>query len=90
MPPIPDRPSADQIHRARDLFIGDLLGDFPFVDEADKANVLALYLLPFARELIDGPTPLHLIEKPSPGSGASLLLDALGLLVGGTPPGLLT
>ena len=56
LPPIPDRPSADQIHRARDLFIGDLLGDFPFVDEADKANILALYLLPFARELIDGPT----------------------------------
>lgn len=90
MPPVPDAPSVDQVHQARDLLLGDLLGDFPFVDPADRANILALYLLPFARELIDGPTPLHLIEKPSPGTGASLLLETLGLLVGGSPPAILT
>ena len=27
--------------------------------------------------LISGPTPLHLIEKPSPGTGAGLLVDIL-------------
>jgi hypothetical protein len=35
--------------------------------------------LPFARDLIDGPTPLHLFEKPSPGTGATLLVDMLSL-----------
>jgi hypothetical protein len=62
----------------------------PFVDEADRANALALLLLPLARELIDGPTPLHLVEKPSPGSGASLLLETIGVLVRGSAPSLLT
>ena len=32
---------------------------------------------PSPGELIDGPTPLHLIEKPSPGTGAGLLADML-------------
>ena len=34
-------------------------------------------LQPFARELIDGATPLYLFEKPSPGTGATLLVDML-------------
>ena len=38
---------------------------------------MALLLLPFVRELIEGPTPLHLIEKPTPGTGAGLLSDVL-------------
>ena len=29
------------------------------------------------RALIDGPTPLHLVEKPTPGTGATLLVDVL-------------
>jgi putative DNA primase/helicase len=90
LPPIPERPSEVEIVEAREMFTRDLLGDFPFSDRADKANMVALYLLPIARELIEGPTPLHLIEKPSPGSGASLLLETLGILVSGTPPASLT
>jgi len=41
------------------------------------AHAVGLLLLPFARDLIEGPTPLHLVEKPSPGTGASLLVDVL-------------
>ena len=74
LPPIPMRPNEDQVRDAIQLIAEEWLGDFPFVDAADTANALALVLLPFARELIDGPTPLHLVEKPTPGSGASLLL----------------
>ena len=54
-----------------------LLSDFPFAESADKTNALALLLMPFVRELIDGPTPLHLIEAPTMGSGKGLLTDAL-------------
>ncbi len=39
------------------------------MDEADRAHALALLLLPYARDLIDGPTPNHLAESPEPGSG---------------------
>jgi len=75
--PVPERPSEADLARARQLVCEDLLGDFPFVGEAERAHAVGLLLLPFVRELIDGPTPLHLIEKPTPGTGATLLADAL-------------
>jgi hypothetical protein len=30
--------------------------------------------------MIDGPTPLHLIEKPSPGTGATLMVDVIATI----------
>jgi len=74
---LPDRPTPSDLERARELLCHGLLGDFPFVSPSEIAHAVALLLLPFIRELIDGPTPLHLIEKPSPGTGASLLVDIL-------------
>jgi len=64
------------LERARQLLLADLLGDFPFVDDADRANALALLLLPFARELIEGTTPLHLVQAPTQGTGKGLLVQA--------------
>ena len=90
LPSVPEQPNADQIRSAVELFTEDLLVDFPFAEDADRANCLALCLLPLARELIDGPTPLHLVMKPAPGSGATLLLETLGILAGGTAPAILT
>jgi putative DNA primase/helicase len=77
VPPVPVTPTADQIAAARALLLDDLLGDFPFKTDAERANAVALLLLPFVRPLIDGPTPLHLIESPTPGSGKSLLVETL-------------
>lgn len=68
----------------------ELLGDFPFVGAAEKAHALALLLLPFCRDLIDGPAPLHLIEKPTPGTGATLLVDALLFPATGRPVSAMT
>jgi hypothetical protein len=82
--PVSKQPAANDVVLARELLLDDLLGDFPFDGEADRANTLALFLLPFVRELIAGPTPLHLIEKPKAGTGASLLAECLGLLARGT------
>ena len=70
-------PTLADVEEAKDLLLVELLGDFPFIGEAERANAVALLLLPFVRELIDGPTPLHLIEKPTPGTGASLLVSVL-------------
>jgi hypothetical protein len=77
VPPIPVEPTAEQVAAARALILDDLLGDFPFVDAADRAHAVALLLLPFAREIIAGPTPLHLIEAPTQGSGKTLLASVL-------------
>jgi hypothetical protein len=77
VPPVPDRPSAADVERALALIRDELLGEFPFVSDAEGAHAIGLFLLPFARDMIDGATPLHLIEKPTPGTGGSLLADVL-------------
>ncbi len=74
---VPEYPSDDEIKQARALLLDELLADFNFVSDADKAHAVALFLEPFVRDMIDGPTPLHLIEAPTPGSGKGLLADAL-------------
>lgn len=72
LPPIPEQPSVAEITAARDTLC-DVIADFPFVDDASRANAIALMLLPFVRPLITGPTPLHAIDAPTPGTGKGLL-----------------
>lgn len=71
------RPSARaEIRRAVALVTDELLGDFPFVGQAERAHALCLMLQPFVRDLIAGPTPLYLVEAPTPGTGKGLLAQA--------------
>jgi len=85
LPTIPEQPSSEQLARARSLLTEELLADFPFVGAADKAHALAFSLLPYARNMIAGPTPLHLFDKPTPGTGATLLCNVLTWLAIGRP-----
>ncbi len=85
MPPVPEVPSADEVARAKALLLDDVLCDFPFDGAAEKANAVAMILLPFVRNMIDGSTPLHWIDKPTPGTGASKLVNCVSLLSVGTP-----
>jgi hypothetical protein len=73
----PEAVSEADVRQALDLLTVDLLGDFPFVSDADRANALGLLLLPFVRDLIQGPTPLHWIGAPEPGTGKGKLVDCL-------------
>jgi hypothetical protein len=77
VPDIPPRPTAEDIIRARRLIGQEWLGDFPFTGPPEQSAAMALCLLPFVREMIIGPTPLHLVEKPSPGTGAGLLVSVV-------------
>jgi len=77
LPPISEHPTAQQRNQARRLIVDEMCGDFPFVGAAERAHAVALFLLPFVRELIAGGTPLHLIEAPTPGSGKGLLAELL-------------
>jgi hypothetical protein len=81
---VPSNPSPANIAFARDLFLKELLVDFPFVADGDRAHSLAAFLLPFARRLIDGPTPLHVLEAPAAGSGKGLIATAIQLVATGT------
>lgn len=75
---VPPDPRGGTLDSALHIVNG-LLHDFPFTSSAEKATAVALFLLPFVRELVEGSTPLHLIEKPAPGTGATLLVESLML-----------
>jgi hypothetical protein len=90
VPDIPKRPTETEIAAARELICEDLFGDFPFTGEAERAHVVALLLLGFLRGMVDGPTPLHLIEKPTPGTGATLMVDAVATILTGTGASVMT
>jgi len=85
-------PTARDVTRARGL-LRELVADFPFKGHGDgddgaheRTHAYAALLAPFVRALIDGPTPLHLIEAPSPGSGKSLLAAAVAAPTLGVRP----
>jgi hypothetical protein len=63
----------------------ELLGDFGFASEADRAHAIALGLLPLVRGWIEGSTPLHLIEAPLRGTGKTLLWRSLMAITIGIP-----
>lgn len=69
-------PTSENVAKAKELIIGDMLIDFPFKDDASHAHAIAYMLLPFVRQMIDGPTPLHMIESPTPGTGKGKLVNA--------------
>lgn len=64
------------LHQAKAL-IEEMLCDFSFASRADKAHAISLFLLPFMRDLIQGPTPIYDIEAPRAGTGKGLLARAL-------------
>ena len=78
VPDVPQWPTPNDIAKAVGLITVELLGDFPFTGPSELAHGVALLLQPFARDMIEGATPMHLFEKPSPGTGATLLTDTLG------------
>lgn len=88
--PIPEKPTPEDIAASRALILDDLFGEFPFTSEAERAHAVALLLLGFVRAMIDGPTPLHLIEKPSPGTGATIMIDVITIILTGTSIGVMT
>jgi hypothetical protein len=61
--------------------IEDLLADFPFVAECDKAHAVAFVLVPLLRLTIAGRTPLFRFEAPQPRTGKTLLMRILAGLV---------
>ena len=85
LPTISEKPGPEDLKNARALLRNELLGDFPFVGNPDIGHAMAFLLLPFVRPMVDGPTPLHLIHKPTPGTGATLLAHGLSYPGTGRP-----
>jgi len=76
IPKFSEKPTQNDISRAKRL-IDDLLHDFPFTGTAEKAHSVGILILPFVRPMIKGPTPMHNIEAPTPGTGKTLMAKCL-------------
>jgi hypothetical protein len=86
---VPCNPSHAQRETALAVIL-EAIGEFPYVDEADLANALALLLTPFLRPAIKRHVPLALVDSPKAGTGKTLLADVVSLLATGTNAAVLT
>jgi hypothetical protein len=50
---VPEAPTPEEVAAAVSLILEEWLGDFPFPDQENRANALALVLTPFVRALMD-------------------------------------
>jgi putative DNA primase/helicase len=78
MPAIPSSPSREGALKALKL-LSDLLEEFPFVDDESKAVALSMLITPVVRGAMSV-APMHLVSKPSPGTGASYLADVASMI----------
>jgi hypothetical protein len=76
IPPVSETPSDAEVQRAKDL-VFETIQDFSFIADSERAHALGLGFSLFIRDLIDCPLPLHVIDKPSPGTGGTLLVEVL-------------
>jgi len=74
--PIDKKPTGNQVIEAIKIY-NEITTDFPFKDSASQTHAAALFLLPFARDLIPGPTPAALVKSSTPGTGKTLLAECL-------------
>ncbi len=83
---IPRAATPDQAQVLARSILNEVFGDFPFQAASDRAHALAGLLLPFARDLIPGPTPIHLLLAPLMGTGKTLLAKAMAFPSSGDLP----
>lgn len=67
------------------LLLDELLADFPFTDAASRAHAVGMVVQRLVRALIDGPTPMYLIDAPAQGTGKGLLAEIGAVIVDGQP-----
>lgn len=83
VPDVPLNPSDEDIKKAKNLLVDELLGDFRFKTPSDLANALAFLFTPLVRNLFEGPSPFGLIEAPEKGTGKSLLARCVASVAAG-------
>lgn len=79
---VPERPTARQVADARGFLLGQFLGDFPWISEADKANYVGVLATPVLRSYLRTLIPFTLITATTPASGKTILAAGLGMLYG--------
>lgn len=75
--PASDNVTAEECQAAVELIWDEVLVDFPLKGAADIAAAMALFIQPFVREMIAGPTPCFLLDSSMNGSGKTMLGEVL-------------
>ncbi len=83
--PVSDAPSYDEVIACKDLLL-DVIVDFPWVNDIDRATWLSGVLTMFARHAFDGPTPVFVITGNGPGAGKTLACKAAVMIATGRQP----
>ena len=71
---IPNIPTSEQIKKPKEL-LEEIFADFPFDDEASRANALGLIITPIVRPSVKGMVPLALVDATQAGTGKTLLCE---------------
>lgn len=85
IPPIPLEPNQKDVAKAVKI-LWEPFKEFKFVDIADGTHILSGLISIVCRNLIDGNVPMLVIDKPTPGTGASLISQIIGLISEGRDP----
>lgn len=90
IPPIPERPTREDVERSVRL-INEPFVDFPLIDDggASKTHIIAALFTSILRPVIPGIVPAFLIDKPSPGTGASLIASIISEITQGNKASML-
>ena len=88
MPDIPLSPTKEAAVAAAKFIVNEILYDFPFDGDphsanASRANAVAALISPIVRPMIKGNMPLYLVDKPSAGTSASLLMTLISIVATG-------
>jgi putative DNA primase/helicase len=81
--PIADQPTRADAESALQL-LTDLLTEFPFVSEIDRAVALSILMTPVIRPALGAAVPLHGVRAPDAGTGKSYLLDIAAMIATGS------
>jgi hypothetical protein len=79
---VPEHPTPEQVKAARAFLLDDFLHDFPWVDDADRANYLGVFATPILRRYLRTLIPFTVITATMPSSGKTILTCGPGMLYG--------
>lgn len=85
IPDIPKAPTRKQVADAVSLLMDEWLTDFPFENQASRANTIGM-LLTLTGRMLFSLAPLHIVDASTSGSGKGLLITTLSLITTGEYP----
>jgi putative DNA primase/helicase len=86
MDPIPEKPTRRDAEEAVAILDRELLGEFPFCDNASRSVALSGQITPIVRPALTC-APMHAATAPTPGTGKSYLWDtAAAIYIGDYMP----